>query len=221
MPDPNDFKIPPEQEQLHEMLTKIITYQQSLPDGRAVDLAELRREGVLSPADAEFLTSHSVTYKPHRLYDYHAGDMFHMPTEDGGYIFIGPTGPPLTRRHASLSVFQPIVESFLRLPRPQDELLLHIEFTEHDGMFVAPEIISFTLRGTRWRQRLSAIRSVASEFAFEPFHDEEVQGSWSLIFRISQDAVRTAAAVVALLTRGCGFAEETEIAYSAGALDVA
>src|SRR5213596_1277291 len=111
---------------------KIVTYQHSLSNGRAVDLDELHRNGVLSPADAEFLSSHSVTYKPHRLSDYHAGDMLHMPT-DGGCVFIGPAGPPLTKRRASLGVFQSIVESFLRLPRPQDELLLHIEFTEHDG----------------------------------------------------------------------------------------
>ena len=70
---------------------------------------ELRGQGVLSPADAEFLTMHSVTYKPHRLSDYHAGDMLHMPGDDGGCVFIGPTGPPLTSRHASLSVFQSIV----------------------------------------------------------------------------------------------------------------
>src|SRR5437016_152063 len=131
MPDSEDFKTPPEQEQLHEILMKILTYQHSLSDDRAVDLDELRREGVLSPANAEFLTSHSVTYKPHRLSDYHAGDMLHMPT-NGGCVVFGPSGPPLTKRGASLSTFQPIVESFLRLPRPQDELLLHIEFTEHD-----------------------------------------------------------------------------------------
>ena len=220
MPDLNDFQIPPEQEQLHEILTKIVTYQHSLSDGRAVELDELRREGVLSPADVEFLTTHSVTYKPHRLSDYHAGDMLHMPT-DGGRVFIGPGGPPLTKRHASLSELQSIVESFLRLPRPQDELLLHIEFTEHDGMGVAPEMICYTLQSAPWRQRLPAIRSVAAEFGFHPFQDEEIQGSWLLTFRVAPDVARTAAAVVALLSRGCGFTDETEITYSAGALDAA
>jgi hypothetical protein len=87
----------------------------------------------------EFLTTRSVTYKPHRLSDYHAGDMLHMPT-DGGCVFIGPSGPPLTKRRSSLSDFQSIVESFLRSPRPQGELLLHIEFTDHDGMGVAPDL---------------------------------------------------------------------------------
>src|SRR4051794_26738533 len=104
MPDPNDFTIPPEQEQLHEILMKIVTYQKSLPDDRAVELDELQRQGVLSPSDAEFLTAHSVTYKPHRLSDYHAGDMIHMPTDDGCCVFVGPCGPEPTKRRASLNV---------------------------------------------------------------------------------------------------------------------
>jgi hypothetical protein len=218
MPDSDDFQIPPEQEQLHEILMKIVTYQHSLSDGRAVELDELRREGVLSPGDADFLMTHSVTYKPHRLSDYHASDMLHMPTA-GGCVFVGPGGPPLTKRRASLNDFQSIVENFLRLPRPQDELLLHIDFTEHDGMGVAPEMICYNLQGAPWRARLPAIRRVAEEFGFHPFQDEEIQGSWLLTFRVAPDKARTAAAVVALLGRGCGFADETEITYSAGALD--
>lgn len=219
MPDSDDFTIPPEQAQLHEILMKIDAYQHSLSEDRAVELDELRRKGVLSPADAEFLTSHSVTYKPHRLSDYHAGDMFHMPTDGGGCVFIGPCGPPLTKRRASLSVLRPIIEGFLKLPRPQDELLLHIELTENDGMGVAPKMICFTLRGAPWRQRLPAIRRVAAEFGFHPLQDEEIQGNWSLTFRIAPDTSHTAAAVVALLNHGCGFLDETEVIYSAGALD--
>ena len=220
MPNSDEFEIPPEQQQLHEILMKIVTYQHSLSDGRAVELDELRRERVLSPVDVEFLTTHSVTYKPRRLSDYRAGDMLHMPT-DGGCVFIGPCGPPLTKRRASLRVFRSIVERFLRLPRPQDELLLHIEFTEHDGMGVAPEMICYNLQSAAWRQRLPVIRSVAAEFGFQPFQDEEIQGSWTLTFSVAPDVVRTAAAVVALLGRGCGFTDETEITYSAGALDAA
>ena len=220
MPDLNDFQIPPEEEQLHEILMKIVAYQHSLSDGRAVEMEELRREGVLSPTDLEFLATHSVTYKPHRLSDYHAGDMLHMPTDDG-CVFIGPGGPPLTKRHASLSVFQSIVENFLRLPRPKDELLLHIEFTQHDGMGLAPGMICYNLQSAAWRQRLPVIRSVAAEFGFQAFQDEEIQGSWTLTFRVAPDIVRTAEAVVALLSRGCGFTDETEITYSAGALDAA
>ena len=221
MPDLDEFKMSPEQERLNEILTKVVIYQHSLPDGRAVELEELEGEGILSSDDMAFLTAHSVTYKPHRVSDFHALDMFHMPTGDGGCVFIGPGGPPLTRRSAPLSVFAPVVDSFLRLPKPQDELLLHIEFTEHDGMGVAPEMICFTLRSAEWWQRLPAIRKVAAEFGFQPFQDEEIQSSWSLTFRIAPDAARTAAAVVALLSRGCGFTGETEIKYSAGAIDAA
>jgi hypothetical protein len=220
MPNLDDFPIPPEQEQLHEILMKIVSYQHSLSDGRAVELDKLRREGALSPTDVEFFTTHSVTYKPHRLSDYHSGDMLHMPTA-GGCVFIGPGGPPLTKRRALLGDFQSIVESFLTLPRPQDELLLHIEFTEHDGMGVAPEMMCYTLQSAPWRQRLSAIRSVAAEFGFHPLQDEEIQGSWLLTFRLAPDIARTATAVVALLSRGCGFSDETEVTYSAGALDAA
>lgn len=219
MPDSNDFKIPPEQEHLHEILTKVVGYQHSLPDGRAVELEELQRQGILSSDDLGFLTVHSVTYKPHRISNFHALDMFHMSTDDGGCVFIGPGGPPLAKHTAPLGAFAPVVDSFLRLPRPHDELLLHIEFTEHDGLGVAPEMICFTLRGADWRQRLPAIRGVAAEFGFRPFQDEEVQSSWALTFRIAPDPACTAAAVVALLSRGCGFTDETDITYSAGALD--
>lgn len=86
-------------------------------------------------------------------------------------------------------------------------------------MGVAPEMICFTLRDADWRQRLQAIRSVAVEFGFHPFQDEEIQGSWSLTFRITLDAAHTASAVIALLSRGCGFTNETEVIHSAGALD--
>jgi hypothetical protein len=221
MSDSDDFKMPPEQERLNKILMKVVAHQHSLPDGRAVELEELEREGILSPDDMAFLNAHSVTYKPHRVSDFHALDMFHMPTDDGGCVFFGPVGPPPTKRSAPLGAFASVVDSFLRLPRPQDELLLHIEFAEHNGMGVAPEIICFNLRGADWRQRLPAIRSVAAEFGFSPFQDEEVQSSWSLTYRIAADAAHTAAAVVALLSRGCGFNSETEITYSAGALDAA
>lgn len=219
MPNSDDLKISPEQLQLCEILTKIETYQRSLSDGRAVELDELRREDVLTPADFEFLTSHSVTYKPHRRSDYHAGDMLNMPTPDGGCFFIGPNGPPLKKRRAPLGDFQAILENFLKLPIPWEELLLHIEFTEHDGIAVAPEMICCVLTSATWRQRLPALRSVAAEFGFHPVQDGEMHGIWSLIFRVAPDASRTAAAVAGLLRRGCGLPDETKITYSAGALD--
>ena len=200
---------------------KVVGYQRLLPDGRAVELDELERKRVLSAEDMAFLTAHSVTYKPHRISDFHALDMFHMPTDGGACVFIGPAGPPLTKRRAPLAVFAPVVDSFLRLPKPKHELLLHIEFTEHDGMGVAPEMICFNFRSADQRRHLPAIRSVAAEFGFNRIQDEEIQGSWTLTFGITQDAAHTAAAVSALLSRGFGFADETEITYSAGALDEA
>jgi hypothetical protein len=190
-----------------------------LPDGRAVDLDELSRQGVLEAADLEFLKSNSVTYKPHQLSDYHALDMFHMPTPDGGCVFIGPSGPPLKKHRALLQDFQAIVEGFLQLPRPREELLLHIEFSEHDGMGVAPEMLCFNFRSMQWQERLPAIRAVAAEFGFRPLQDEVVQESYTLTFTLGADPARTAAATVTLLRRGCGFAEQTEITYSGGALD--
>jgi hypothetical protein len=219
MPDRDEYEMPPEQERIHQLLTKILAYQRSLPNGRAVELDELTREGVLEPADIEFLNSSSVTYKPHRLSDYHALDMFHMPTSDGGCVFIGPSGPVLMKRRAPLSGFQAIVESFLLLPRPRGELLLHIEFTEHDGMAIAPEMICFNFRSMDWRERLPAIRAVAAEFGFRPLQDEMLQGSHMLSFTIFANPSETATATVALLSRGCGFADAAEVTYSAGALD--
>jgi len=221
MPDLDDYQLPPEQKRLHEILTKILNYQYSLPDGRAVELEELLREGALSPSDGEFLTSHSITYKPHRLSDYHAGDMFHMPTTDGGCVFVGPAGPPLTKRTAPLRVFGSVVESFLQLPTSPDDLLLHIEFTERDGMGVSPGFISFGFGSARFRERLPAIRRVAVEFNLQTWQDEVVQCTHSLSFKISANAAGTAAATVALLSRGCGLTDDSEITYSAGALDEA
>jgi hypothetical protein len=118
-----------------------------------------------------------------------------------------------------LQAFQAAVESFLNLPRPRDELLLHIELSEKDGIGVAPEMICFTFQSMEWLERLPAIRGVAAEFGFKSLQDEMVQGSHALTYTTSADAARTATAIVALLSRGCGFAEETEISYSAGALD--
>jgi hypothetical protein len=219
MADRDEDNIPPEQERIHQLLMKVVAYQHSLADGRAVELDELKREGVLDPADVEFLTSNSVTYKPHSVSDYHALDMFHMPTSDGGCVFIGPSGPPLKKRRMPLQSFQAAVESFLNLPRPRDELLLHIEFSQNDGMAVAPEMICFTFGSIEWRERLPAIRAVAAEFGFEPLQDEVRQTSHLLTYTTGADPTRIASATVALLARGCGFADRAEITYSAGALD--
>ena len=218
MPNPDDI-FSGNQGRLHEILAKISDYQASLPDGRAVELEELRRQGVLSPADFEFMSSHSVTYKPHRMSDYHALDMLHMPTEDGGCIFFGPGGPQLTKRRTLLNQFQPVVQSFLRIPRPEDELLLHIDFGEHDGAGVSPIMICFSFESECWRVRLPAIRGVAAEFGFHPTQDEVVQNGHMLSYDVPKDIDRISAAVVAFLSRGCGLSDESEVVYSAGALD--
>jgi hypothetical protein len=219
MPDHDKFEVPPEQERLSQILKKTVEYQHSLPDGRAVELDELRRAGVLEPADIEFLNSNSVTYKPHRVSDYHALDMFRMPTSNGGCFLIGPDGPPLKQRRAQLRDFQGIVENFLQLPRPRDELGLFIELSEHDGMDIAPEMIGFIFGSMQWQERLPAIRAVAAEFVLRTFQDQIVQASHILTLTSSAEPARAAAATVALLSRGCGFGEKTKIVYSAGALD--
>jgi hypothetical protein len=219
MAERDEYNIPPEQERIHQLLMKVIAYQHSLPDGRAVELDELKREGVFDSADLEFLRSHSVTYKPHGVSDYHALDMFHMPMSDGSCVFIGPSGPPLKKRRMQLQNFQAEVERVLNLPRPREELLLHIELTEKDGMGVSPGMICFTFGSAEWRERLPAIRAVATEFGFKPLQDEERQGSYDLTYNIDADPVRIASATVAMLSRGCGFADRAKITYSAGALD--
>ena len=57
------------QARLHRIFLKITQYQRSLPDGRAIELEELQKHQILSPADFDFMASHSVTYKPHKLSD--------------------------------------------------------------------------------------------------------------------------------------------------------
>jgi hypothetical protein len=219
MSERDEYNFPPEQMRLHELLVKVIAYQRSLPDGRAVELGELKREGVFDSADVEFLNSHSVTYKPHRVSDYHALDMFHMPTSDGSCVFIGPSGPPLKKRRMPLRKLQAEVEGVLKLRRPREELLLHIELTENDGMAVAPGIIIFTFRSKEWLERLPAIRAVAAEFGLEPQQDDVRQGSHGLTYATDADPGRVATATVTLLARGYGLADRAEIIYSAGALD--
>lgn len=219
MENRDEYSIPPEQERIHQLLMKVVAYQHSLPGGRAVELDELQREGILEPADVEFLNSNSVTYKPHRVSDYHAQDMFHMPTSDGGCVFIGPSGPPLKKRRMPLQNFQAALENILNLHRPREELLLHIEFTQKDGMAVAPEMLCFTFGSMEWRERLPAIRAVAAEFGFGPLQDELIQGSHVLTYTAGADPARIATGTVVLLARGCGFADRTEITYSAGSLD--
>jgi hypothetical protein len=205
-------------ERLGQLLMKIRFYQQGLPEDRAIELGELIREKVLSTADVEFMDERSVTYKPHRIADYHAMDMFHMPEPDGGCVFMGPGGPPLKKRTYAVEAFQKVMEDFLRIPNP--DLLMHVEFTEEEGpgFGLAPKLLMFQFKSPAWRERIDVVRKVAAEFGLSPRDDRELQESWNLSFEVSDDPKVAASIAYALLTRGCGVTGE--ITYSAGALDV-
>jgi hypothetical protein len=218
MPNPDDI-FSGDQGKLNEILMKITAYQRSLSDGRAVELDELKRQGILSSADIDFMSTHSVTYKPHRVSDYHAMNMLHMPTPDGGCVFVGPSGPPLCKRRTQMREFPAVVQNFLKIPRPEDELLLHIQFGEYDGVGVSPKMLAFNFQSKTWRKRLPAIRSAAAELGLHPFQDEVVQIYHMLTFNAPSEPDKIAAAFVALLSRGCGLTDESEVLYSAGALD--
>ncbi len=219
MPGPIEYKPSPELEQLNQILAKIMVYQHSLPDGRPVELDELQRQGVLSSADLDFLKQRSVSYKPHRLSDYHALDTLEMPTKEG-CIFIGPGGPPLKNRSAKLRDFQAVVQNFLTLPRPKDELLLHIQFAPaDDGVGVSPGHACFIFKSEQRRNKVPAIRSVARDLGLSSRQDVDIQDAHILAFDLSSDPNQTTAAVAALLSRGCGFSQNEDISYSAGALD--
>jgi len=205
-------------ERLGQLVTKVTFYQRSLSEDRAVELDELIREKVLSPADVEFMQERSVTYKPHRRRDYHAMDMFHMEGADGGCVFMGPGGPPLKKRTHPVKGFQKVMEDFLRIPNP--DLLMHVEFAEDEaaGFGLAPKFLMFHFKSAEWRERIDAVRNVAAEFGLMAWDDREVQESWHLSFQVSEDPSIAATIAYALLTRGCGI--NGEISYSAGALDV-
>jgi hypothetical protein len=202
---------------LGQLLTKINTYQRLLSVDRPVELNVLIRENVLNSDDIEFIKTHDVTYKPHRLADYHSMDMFHMPTEGGGCVFIGPGGPPLKKRTTALKDFQRIIESFLNLPNP--DLLLHIEITEKDGAAVGAGILLFHFQSQDWKDRAEIVREAGGRVGVSAFQDYEVQNHRSLSFKVEESAA-LATLTVKVLQDGCGFNPESQITYSAGALDV-
>jgi hypothetical protein len=203
-------------ERIVQISMKVTIYQQSLPKDRAVPLDELVKEGALSAEDIEFMESHTVTYKPHRLADYHANDMFHMPTSDGGCVFIGPGGPELKKRKYAVEGFHKVMEDFLRLPNP--DLLMHIEVAEGVSCGLSPNLFGLIFRPAVRQETLSRVREVAAELGLVPCDDREVQGSWIVGFKMPDNPSEAAAVAFALLTRGCGLSGE--ITYSAGALDV-
>lgn len=205
---------------LSEILGKILKYQNTLPDGRSVELDELKRERILSPEDLEFMSAHSVTYKPRKSFAYRRGGYVLKMTTENGYISSGLKGEPLEHR-SKLRNFPLIIERLFAIPESGDELLLLIKFPEDDWIGVLPGIIIFNIRSDSWRQRLPAIRATALELGFEPTQDYESQESHALIHHIPRDAASMSAAVTALLSRGCGFSDEAELTYSSPALDEA
>lgn len=220
MPEPD--KIPSgDFPNLHKIFVKILKYLQSLPDGRAVALDELRRESILSAADFEFMAVNSVIYKPRKYSAYLRGAyMLKKGTSDGGYQALGLKGEPLKHR-TCLRDLPAVIRKLLEIPESDDELLMSISFTEHDGMAVSPGLIMFHVRSDSWRERLPAIRSAASEIGIGPFKDEDqgtAQAHW-LVFRIPRDPGGTSSTVDALLRRGCEMEDDNELTYSAGALD--
>src|SRR5437660_5304698 len=109
---PDEFEpFSADQEKLHEILIKISNYQLSLREDRAVAIDELKQQGVLSSSDVDFMASHSVTYKPHKVSDYHASDMLQMPTKSG-CVFLGPCGPALKKRRAGLKEVPSVIQGF-------------------------------------------------------------------------------------------------------------
>jgi hypothetical protein len=206
-------------DRVREILSKIVAYQHTY-SGVPVDLNTLVSTGVLSLDAQIFLESHSIDYKPHALTDYHAGDMFHIPTE-GGCMFVGPAGPPLPKYSARLSELAGIIERVLRLPIPADELLLHIELTEEDGMGVAPGLLSFILHRPEWRSRAATVKAIAAEHGLSPFQDSpELQGNYILSFTPATDPSALTRIALDLLQRGLGLADKDQITYACGAIEL-
>lgn len=211
-----------DQMKLHEILGKIVAYQRSLPEDRAVEFEELEKANVLSPDDLEFMSAHSVTYRPHKLSSFHAMNTLHMPLKNGGCVFTGVSLASVQKRHrTTLRDFRLVIDKILELPRPEEELLVHIQMeAETDGMAVAPGMIMVNFKSAHWRKRLPTIREVASALGLEPFPGSD-DGKHILTYLTPRDTKRTVAAVEALLSRGCGLDEESEVVYMAGALDEA
>jgi hypothetical protein len=204
-------------DRVHEILTKILTYQRA-QSGAPAGLDELLAAGALTAADRDFLDAHAIDYKPHALADYHAGDMFHIPTGEG-CMFVGPVGPPLPKHSARLADLPGIIERVLALPRPDDELLLHIELTAEDGLGISPGHVGFILHRSEWRARAATIKAVAAEHGLSPFQDSpELQGNYILSFAMAPTEV--SATVLDLLRRGLGLTDTNEIIYACGAIDV-
>jgi uncharacterized repeat protein (TIGR04138 family) len=206
---------------MYELLDKILVYQKALPDPRAVELEELEQRGILSADDLEFMTSHAITYAPHRRTDRHAGDMLSLPIEDGS-ISVGPRGPAPTKRLALLRDFHDILEIFFALPLGETNPFLqslNVKLSERDSLIVNPKVIMIFLGSPAGRSCLANLREVGRELGLTLQDDRELHGMSSLIFLLVPDRHRGIAAVVTLLRRGFDFDDNREINYSASSLD--
>lgn len=202
---------------LGQLLEKICWYQGMLAVDRAIEMGELVRENVLDQSDLEFIRAKNVTYKPHRLGDYRVGDMLQMPTEEG-CVFMGPTGPPLKQRRGAIKDLPAIIRAGLKVPDP--DLLLHIELPDYGGFAVSRGSLLFTVESDKDKGRAQAIRDTAAKHGFAPENDyESSQGDRFLSFKVDDDST-LASLTAALIENACSLGLETEITYSAGALDV-
>jgi hypothetical protein len=140
-----------------------------------------------------------------------------------GYVALGLGGEPKKRR-TPLRHFPPVVQRLLKKSAPSDESLLHVYFSEHNGMGIIGGVLLFVIRDDPWRERLPSIRTVASELGLNATHDRDSKVgdlgySHTLTYALPKDAPDASAAVFALLNRGCGIADDNEIVYTAAALD--
>lgn len=205
---------------VQEIFSKIMGYQ-AAHENLAVELDVLIGAGVLTAEDRDFLEAHAIDYKPHALTDYHAMDMFHVPTEEG-CIFIGPGGPPLPKHTARLPELAAVIERVLRLPLPADDLMLHIEFTPEDGVGIASGLLVFILHRPEWRTHAAAVKEIAQEHGLAPFQDSpDIQGNYLLSFTLAVDPSVLARIEIDLLRRGLGLTDEEPITYACGALEPA
>jgi hypothetical protein len=204
--------------QLHGIFRKILNYLTSLPDGRAVELDELKREHILSPEDLEFMSSQSVTYKPRKMSAYKRGQYVLQMDTGHGYVALGLGGEP-TKRRTPLRDFPAVIQRLFEVSESNDEINLMIHFLEHEWMSMFPGNLMFSFKSPLWRERVPAIRGVASDLGLEPSHDYETERSHTIVYPIPSDAAGVSAGVIAILSRGCGLADDSEIVYSSVALD--
>jgi hypothetical protein len=140
-----------------------------------------------------------------------------------GYVAFNLGGEPKKRR-TPLRDFPPIVQRLLETGAPDDEMLLYVYFSEHNGLGIIGGVMAFIFRNDPWRERLPSIRAVACELGLNATHDRDLKDgdlgySHTLMYALPKGAPVASAAVFALLNRGCGIADDKDVVYMAAALD--